>query len=46
MELGVGCWNLLLHCSVLVLQIEVEGVEGLSAAAAVVVALLPVEESV
>lgn len=44
--LEVGCWNLLLYCSVLVSQTEGEGVEALTVAAVVVVALLPLEGSV
>lgn len=45
MGLGVGCLNLLLYCSVLVSPTEGEGAGALTAAAAVVVALLPLEGS-
>lgn len=41
--LEVGCWNLLLYCSLLVSQTEGEGAEALTVA---VVALLPLEGSV
>lgn len=48
MGLEVGCWNLLLYCSVPVSQTEGEEAEALTvaAAAAAVVALPPIEGSV
>lgn len=42
----MGCWNLLLYCSVPVSQTEGEEAEALTVAAAAVVALPPIEGSV